>query len=44
MVCGLMSLNQSSATISLLRSRDICRVTARCACRRRYVSWTQQVG
>lgn len=30
MVCGLMSLNQSSVTISFVRSKDICRVTARC--------------
>lgn len=43
MVWGLMSLNQSSVTISLLRSTDTCRVTERCACRRRYVSCTQQV-
>lgn len=38
MVCGLMSLNQSSVTISLVRSKDIWRVTDRCTCRRRYVS------
>lgn len=39
MVCGLMSLNQSSVTSSLVRSKDICRVMVLCMCRRRYVSW-----
>lgn len=38
MDCGLMSLNQSSVTISLVRSKDIWRVTERCTWRRRYVS------
>lgn len=44
MVCGLMSLNQSSVTISLVRSKDICRVTERCTCRRRYVSCKGRSG
>lgn len=41
MVCGLMSLNQSSVTSSLVRSKDICLVMVLCICRRRYVSWTE---
>ena len=43
MVCGLMSLNQSSVTSSLVRSKDICLVTVLCICRRRYVSLTERV-
>lgn len=39
MVWGLMSLNQSSVTSSLVRSKDICRVTVRCICLLRYVSY-----
>lgn len=42
MVCGLMSLNQSSVTSSLVRSKNICLVTVLCICRRRYVSLTEQ--
>lgn len=38
MVCGLMSLNQSSLTSSLVRSKDICLVIVLCIWRRRYVS------